>query len=164
MVVTGRSGNHYRLADCGVMDQAGLEFHVSNILSGVFSLGGQTDRAIIEYRVNFDPVFEQITFRGVPDMRIIVLTGYAARDHGTQFRTHGPRIRRCRHRARSRSRAHDTGDQCPPWPEHTISPTGPVVLPQGLAFRPVRQSAQRAHGSGRALPSFQALPPNESLR
>lgn len=75
LVVTGRSGNHYRLADGGLMDQAGLEFHVSNILSGVFSLGGQTDRAMIEYRVNFDPVFEQITFRGVPDMRIIVFLG-----------------------------------------------------------------------------------------
>ncbi|MBI2317408.1 MAG: alpha-L-glutamate ligase-like protein, partial [Betaproteobacteria bacterium] len=75
LVVTGRSGNHYRLADGGLMDQPALEFHVSNILSGVFSLGGQTDRAMIEYRVNFDPVFEKITFRGVPDVRIIVFLG-----------------------------------------------------------------------------------------
>jgi len=75
LVVTGRSGAHYRLADGSLMDQAALEFHVANILSGVFSLGGQIDRAMIEYRVNFDPVFEQIAFRGVPDVRIIVFLG-----------------------------------------------------------------------------------------
>ena len=74
-VVVGRSRNSYRLADGALMDQAELEFHVSNILSGIFSLGGQTDRAMIEYRVIFDPVFERITYRGVPDIRIIVFLG-----------------------------------------------------------------------------------------
>jgi alpha-L-glutamate ligase-like protein len=52
-----------------------LEFHVSNILSGIYSLGGQPDKAIIEYRVEFDPVFERIAYRGVPDVRIIVFLG-----------------------------------------------------------------------------------------
>ena len=75
LVIVGRSGNSFRLADGTLMDQPELEFHVSNILSGIFSLGGQTDRAMIEYRVNFDPVFERITFRGVPDIRIIVFLG-----------------------------------------------------------------------------------------
>lgn len=75
LVVVGRSGNSYRLADGALMNQTELEFHVSNILSGIFSLGGQTDRAMIEYRVNFDPVFERITHRGVPDVRIIVFRG-----------------------------------------------------------------------------------------
>ena len=75
LVVIGRSGKSYRLADGLLIDQLELEFHVSNILSGIFSLGGQTDRAMIEYRVNFDPVFERITFRGVPDIRIIVFLG-----------------------------------------------------------------------------------------
>ena len=75
LIVVGRSGNSYRLADGTLMDLPELEFNVSNILSGIFSLGGQTDRAMIEYRVNFDPVFEHITFRGVPDIRIIVFLG-----------------------------------------------------------------------------------------
>ena len=75
LVIVGRSGNSFRLADGTLMDQPELEFHVSNILSGIFSLGGQTDRAMIEYRVNFDPVFERITFGGVPDIRIIVFLG-----------------------------------------------------------------------------------------
>jgi len=75
MVVTGRSRNRYRTADGSLFDTEDLCFHVSNILSGIYSLGGQTDRALIEYRVNFDPVFETITYRGVPDVRIIVFLG-----------------------------------------------------------------------------------------
>jgi alpha-L-glutamate ligase-like protein len=57
------------------MDAQMLAFHLSNILSGIFSLGGQTDSAMIEYRVQFDTVFERVTYRGVPDMRIIVFLG-----------------------------------------------------------------------------------------
>jgi len=75
IVVTGRAGTLYRAADGSLLDDHHLSFHVSNILSGVYSLGGQTDKALIEYRVQFDPVFEAITYRGVPDIRIIVFLG-----------------------------------------------------------------------------------------
>jgi len=75
IVVTGRSRNLYRTADDSLLDDHEMCFHVSNILSGVYSLGGQADKALIEYRVNFDPVFEAITYRGVPDVRIIVFRG-----------------------------------------------------------------------------------------
>jgi len=75
VVVTGRSRNQYRTADGSLLDDEELCFHVSNILAGTYSLGGQTDKALIEYRVNFDPVFEAITYRGVPDVRIIVFLG-----------------------------------------------------------------------------------------
>jgi alpha-L-glutamate ligase-like protein len=74
-VVVGRWRSGYRLADGTSLTEADLAFHVSNILSGVFSLGGQTDRALVEYRVQFDPVFESVTYRGVPDIRVIVLLG-----------------------------------------------------------------------------------------
>jgi len=75
LVVVERSRNAYRMADGSSMTDAELAFHVSNTLSGVFSLGGQTDRALVEYRVQFDPVFERITYRGVPDIRVIVFLG-----------------------------------------------------------------------------------------
>lgn len=75
IVVTGRSRNLYRTADGNFLDEEQMAFHVSNILSGIYSLGGQTDKAVIEYRVNFDPVFEAITYRGVPDIRIIIFLG-----------------------------------------------------------------------------------------
>ena len=52
-----------------------LRFQINNILSGMYSLGGQPDVAMIEYRVKFDDVFGKISFKGVPDIRVIVLKG-----------------------------------------------------------------------------------------
>lgn len=75
IVVTGRTRELYRTADGNLLDIEELKFHVSNILAGIYSLGGQSDKALIEYRVNFDPIFEKITYRGVPDVRIIVFRG-----------------------------------------------------------------------------------------
>ena len=37
--------------------------------------GGQTDAALIEYRVRFDTVFDHICYQGVPDVRIIIFLG-----------------------------------------------------------------------------------------
>lgn len=75
VVVIGRTRSLYRVADGSFLDEEEMTFHVSNILSGIYSLGGQTDKALIEYRVRFDPAFEAITYRGVPDVRIIVFLG-----------------------------------------------------------------------------------------
>jgi alpha-L-glutamate ligase-like protein len=75
IVVTGRTRSLFRVADGSFLDEDEMTFHISNILSGIYSLGGQTDKALIEYRVRFDPAFEAITYRGVPDVRIIVFLG-----------------------------------------------------------------------------------------
>lgn len=75
LVVTGRLGELFRTASGDLLTLDDLEFHLSNILSGVYSLGGQSDQAMIEYRVRFDPVFEPISYQGVPDLRIIVFLG-----------------------------------------------------------------------------------------
>jgi len=55
-----------------LLDQEELNYHVHNILSGICSLGGQVERALIEYRVRFNPVFEAIRYQGIPDIRIIM--------------------------------------------------------------------------------------------
>lgn len=52
--------------------------HISNILSGLFSLGGQYDVAVIEEMVNFSDIFCNFSYQGVPDVRIIVYKGYPA--------------------------------------------------------------------------------------
>jgi len=75
VVVMGRSGDYYRLADGSLMDRQDMEFHVNNLLSGIYSLGGQPDKALIEYRVLFDPLFEKVAYQGIPDIRIIVYFG-----------------------------------------------------------------------------------------
>lgn len=50
--------------------------HTSNILAGLFSLGGQPDKAIIEDLIHFDDQFINYSFEGVPDIRIIVFRGF----------------------------------------------------------------------------------------
>lgn len=75
LVFNGRSKHSYRKVSGDLVSPEDLEHHISNILSGVYSLGGQADKAIIEYRVQFDPVFEAISYQGVPDVRIIVFLG-----------------------------------------------------------------------------------------
>ncbi|MDY7008051.1 MAG: alpha-L-glutamate ligase-like protein [Cyanobacteriota bacterium] len=55
-----------------------LQYHLYNILGGIFSLGGQADVAIIESAVKFDPVFDEIAYQGVPDIRVIVYRGVPA--------------------------------------------------------------------------------------
>ncbi len=75
VVITGRRGERYRKASGQFITQADLDHHVSNTLGGAYSLGGHPDKAIIEYRVQFDPIFEAISYQGVPDIRIIVFLG-----------------------------------------------------------------------------------------
>lgn len=52
-----------------------LSFHIANILSGIYSLGGLPDRAIIERLIHPDPIFAAVSYLGVPDIRIIVYRG-----------------------------------------------------------------------------------------
>ncbi len=52
-----------------------LKIHVANTISGLYSLAGQPDSALFEYKIEFDPVFEKISYQGVPDIRIIVFRG-----------------------------------------------------------------------------------------
>ncbi|WP_163933254.1 alpha-L-glutamate ligase-like protein [Paraferrimonas sp. SM1919] len=50
--------------------------HVSNTLSGLFTLGGKPDVAMIEELIQFDPVFDGFSFEGVPDIRLIIFKGF----------------------------------------------------------------------------------------
>lgn len=52
--------------------------HISNILSGLYSLGGQYDVALVEELVHFSNAFESYSYQGIPDVRIIVYKGYPA--------------------------------------------------------------------------------------
>lgn len=75
LVITGKVNDRYRKCNGRLLDEAELGFHISNILSGGYSLGGLPDCALIEYRVNFDPVFEPVSYQGVPDIRTLVFRG-----------------------------------------------------------------------------------------
>ena len=60
------------------LDARDLQYHLQNILSGMYSLGGTDDVALIEEKVEFDPVFNDIAFQGVPDIRLISYRGVPA--------------------------------------------------------------------------------------
>lgn len=68
--------NRFKTISGKLITMGEIEYQVSNILTGLYSLGGMRDRALIEYRVTPDPIFKSISFEGVPDIRIIVLMGY----------------------------------------------------------------------------------------
>ncbi|MEM8921637.1 MAG: alpha-L-glutamate ligase-like protein, partial [Pseudomonadota bacterium] len=75
MVVTGQLKGGFRLANGRRITKDEIKFHINNVLSGMYSLGGQPDVAMLEYRVKFDPVFETVSFKGVPDIRIVTFKG-----------------------------------------------------------------------------------------
>lgn len=81
LVIAGYSARRrgvYRLIDGNFVNETDLRYHVSNIVSGRYSLGGHRDSAMIEYCVHPDPVFDEVSFRGVPDIRVLVFRGYPA--------------------------------------------------------------------------------------
>ncbi|MFP5338776.1 MAG: alpha-L-glutamate ligase-like protein, partial [Gammaproteobacteria bacterium] len=76
LVIADRFEGRYKTVSGKIMTHEEIEHQISNILTGLYSLGGHRDRALIEYRVTPDPIFKSISYEGVPDIRIIVLMGY----------------------------------------------------------------------------------------
>ncbi len=81
LVVTGRSDrkrDSFRLSNGMLISEGELQHHISNIVGGQYSLSGNRDKALIEYCVHFDPTFAEVSYQGVPDIRVIVYKGYPA--------------------------------------------------------------------------------------
>ena len=57
---------------------ADLCYHLSTILSGLYSLAGQVDKAIIEQRIVTHSAFDEVAVGGTPDIRIILYRGVPA--------------------------------------------------------------------------------------
>ena len=78
LIIEQRRNNLFVKPDGSMLSMDQVAHHIENILGGVYSLGGQIDQAIIEYRVNFDPVFNAVSYEGVPDIRILLYKGIPA--------------------------------------------------------------------------------------
>lgn len=76
LVITGQDGGKYVKPSGKKIEEIDLCRHASNTLSGLFSLGGNPDVAMIEEMVQFSDVFDGFSYQGVPDIRIIVYKGY----------------------------------------------------------------------------------------
>lgn len=75
LIITDKHDAHWRRGNGDVVDPNELNYHTINVISGMFSLGGQPDVAMVEERIQFNDVFSEISFKGVPDIRVITLKG-----------------------------------------------------------------------------------------
>jgi len=78
LVIDGKRKELYVKPDGRALSLDEIKYHASNILSGIYSLGGIPDSAMIEYRVRVNPILDPISYRGVPDVRLLVFRGVPA--------------------------------------------------------------------------------------
>lgn len=76
LVITKRDGEDFIKSNGDRINLNQVKRHLSNILSGLYSLGGRNDNAIVESLVIANPMFDKVSFEGVPDIRLIVFKGY----------------------------------------------------------------------------------------
>jgi alpha-L-glutamate ligase-like protein len=72
LVLTGRTGDRYVRHNGQQLRVDQIRQHVSDILSGMYSLGGQPDKAFLQQRVRLHPAFTPVAYKGIPDVRVIV--------------------------------------------------------------------------------------------
>ena len=76
LVITAKDGPDFIKPSGEPIGLRAVERHASNTLSGLYSLGGNNDVAMIEEIVDFADAFDGFTYQGVPDIRVIVYKGY----------------------------------------------------------------------------------------
>lgn len=75
LVVVGRDGPAFVRHNGARVTLDDVCQHVSSIISGLFSLGGRPDDALVQQRVVPHPAFEPISHQGTADIRVIVYRG-----------------------------------------------------------------------------------------
>ena len=76
LVIHGRDNDHYLKSSGEPVSTAEIKRLLTNIISGLYSLGGRTDSAIIESLIVASEMFANISIGGVPDIRVVVFQGY----------------------------------------------------------------------------------------
>lgn len=78
LVIRKYTHHYFQTASGRILRYSEIYQHISNILSGLYSLGGQYDVALFEEMVDFSDLFASYSYQGVPDVRVIVYKGYPA--------------------------------------------------------------------------------------
>ncbi len=76
LVISGRRNGRYVKSSAEEVDIQEIKRRLTNIISGLYSLGGRPDSAIIESLVVSHGMFASLSVDGVPDIRVIVFRGY----------------------------------------------------------------------------------------
>jgi len=72
----GKISLKFKRSNDKIMDIDELKHHISGILSGLYSLAGQSDTAIIQQKIDKHPIFDRYSYGGIPDIRVIVFQGF----------------------------------------------------------------------------------------
>jgi alpha-L-glutamate ligase-like protein len=72
MVVTGKENGTFKKHNGQPLEMLQIRQHVSDVISGLFSLGERPDQALIQQRVLLHPAFGEICYQGIGDVRVIV--------------------------------------------------------------------------------------------
>lgn len=76
LVITQVTKEGFVKASGELMNLHQVNHHLSNLLSGLYSLGGNPDIALIEGLVTTSEQLAKYSFAGVPDIRVILYHGY----------------------------------------------------------------------------------------
>ncbi len=76
LVIKSRIDDKFVKANDELISLDVLKRHVTNILAGLYSLGGNQDVAIFEDLIIADTLLKNYSYQGVPDIRIIIFRGY----------------------------------------------------------------------------------------
>lgn len=72
IVIAQKKGADFESPSGRLWSEGDLDYHLSTVLSGLYSLGGQVDSAIVEQRIIMHPTMQRIAVGGTPDVRIIL--------------------------------------------------------------------------------------------
>ena len=75
VVIADQSDDCYFTPSGRTLSWSDLRYHLSAIVSGLYSLGGRPDCAIIEKRIVTHPILEPYSVGGTPDVRILLYLG-----------------------------------------------------------------------------------------
>ena len=78
LIIVRQNGRQFVTSSGQELSLGEVRYHLSTILSGLYSLAGQPDRAIVEQRIIRHPVFRDLAIGGTPDIRAIVHRGTPA--------------------------------------------------------------------------------------
>jgi len=78
LVISGRAKDSFVRHNGETLPFEKLRQHVSDILSGMYSLGGRPDQAFLQQRVSLHRAFAPIAYKGVPDIRVILYRQHPA--------------------------------------------------------------------------------------
>src|SRR5437868_5320927 len=78
LVVVGKVGKNYVRHNGELLRPEVIRHHLSDILSGMYSLGGRPDRVMIQQRIRLHSAFAPVAYKGIPDIRVILYRNWPA--------------------------------------------------------------------------------------